>query len=760
MYKHRNKNTNIGKTKVKEGRKKVEKILKEKLGITLISLVITIIVLLILAGVTIGVLVGEDGIITRATKAEEETKKSQYEELINIIILEKKIERSQNPKEEEPFIKSVADAIDQKEWSKTVTICDEYGNTEIEVEKCNKIIVETKDGYEIIVNIDNENLTGEVVSITKGKTPIYTIKFEANGGKGEVPKAIQIRKGFSIKLPKGEHLSQTDQKIVGWSKVERPENEKDKIYTIGSSYQPNEEITILYAIWADDTVTITFDENTGEGQMEPVLVGSGKTTTLPNNTFTKYGYHLKEWNTKIGGDGTSYPDGGEINISQDTTLYAIWEEVIVANVSITNNKITEATKITLGGSAIANGIQKVELKVGNNILYTEEINGDFHYNKSNLGLNDLNQTALKNLDFYDITVEMIVTSTTGKTGTTSVKVNNYTIGNNDALRKFTQIVNSGNSLKGEAIIQLTNLSTYENDPPIGLWKINTDESYPFSGSYDGKGYKVEVKNRWLNYDYASGFFGYIEKATIKNLTVYGYNTRDYSYYGGICGVTWASTIQDCCNDIKSTTTTGVIKAGIVGWARADCTIERCYNIANIVADHCVGGIIGWLSEQGSRVNSCYNTGNIETIGKNSYGQSLAGGIIGANSDLRIGNSEMTNCYNTGSIKGYYSAVGGLIGTCNTSAGGRLIVRNCYDVGSVSGSGEIGSLHGYATHIDYYNTYSIFEDPNAYWEGCKWDALTKGGISVDSLKGMAGTLGSAYKTDTTGINGGYPILTWQ
>ncbi len=89
-----------------------KKILKAKFGITLISLVITIIVLLILAGITINTLVGENGIITRAIKAEEETKKSQYEELINIIILEKKIERSQTPKQEEPFIKNVADAID------------------------------------------------------------------------------------------------------------------------------------------------------------------------------------------------------------------------------------------------------------------------------------------------------------------------------------------------------------------------------------------------------------------------------------------------------------------------------------------------------------------------------------------------------------------------------------------------------------------------------------------------------------------------
>ena len=42
--------------------------LKESKGITLIALVITIIVLLILAGVTIATLTGDNGILTKAVK--------------------------------------------------------------------------------------------------------------------------------------------------------------------------------------------------------------------------------------------------------------------------------------------------------------------------------------------------------------------------------------------------------------------------------------------------------------------------------------------------------------------------------------------------------------------------------------------------------------------------------------------------------------------------------------------------------------------
>ena len=51
-------------------------------GITLIALVITIIVLLILAGVTIAMLTGNNGILTKATEAKQETTEAAAKEKI------------------------------------------------------------------------------------------------------------------------------------------------------------------------------------------------------------------------------------------------------------------------------------------------------------------------------------------------------------------------------------------------------------------------------------------------------------------------------------------------------------------------------------------------------------------------------------------------------------------------------------------------------------------------------------------------------
>ena len=59
---------------------------KSETGITLIALVVTIIVLIILAGVSIAMLVGDNGIITQAQRADELTTQAQQKEAIELAI--------------------------------------------------------------------------------------------------------------------------------------------------------------------------------------------------------------------------------------------------------------------------------------------------------------------------------------------------------------------------------------------------------------------------------------------------------------------------------------------------------------------------------------------------------------------------------------------------------------------------------------------------------------------------------------------------
>ena len=61
--------------------------LKEKKGITLIALVITIIVLLILAGVSIAMLTGQNGILTQAQNAKTTTENKSAEEKVKLAVM-------------------------------------------------------------------------------------------------------------------------------------------------------------------------------------------------------------------------------------------------------------------------------------------------------------------------------------------------------------------------------------------------------------------------------------------------------------------------------------------------------------------------------------------------------------------------------------------------------------------------------------------------------------------------------------------------
>ena len=57
---------------------------KEKNGITLIALVVTIVVLLILASVSISMLGGENGIIKQAQDAKLETRAGDVDEIVKL----------------------------------------------------------------------------------------------------------------------------------------------------------------------------------------------------------------------------------------------------------------------------------------------------------------------------------------------------------------------------------------------------------------------------------------------------------------------------------------------------------------------------------------------------------------------------------------------------------------------------------------------------------------------------------------------------
>ena len=67
----------------------LEKKLKNNTGITLIALVVTVIILLILSGVTISAITGENGILKKAKLAKEISETSNEKESIELAFVSK-----------------------------------------------------------------------------------------------------------------------------------------------------------------------------------------------------------------------------------------------------------------------------------------------------------------------------------------------------------------------------------------------------------------------------------------------------------------------------------------------------------------------------------------------------------------------------------------------------------------------------------------------------------------------------------------------
>ena len=82
--------------KTKEKEEVLMNNLKRKNGITLIALVITIIVLLILAGVTIATLTGDNGILSQAQKAKESTEVAKFRDAVQLAYMTAYSKNAQN----------------------------------------------------------------------------------------------------------------------------------------------------------------------------------------------------------------------------------------------------------------------------------------------------------------------------------------------------------------------------------------------------------------------------------------------------------------------------------------------------------------------------------------------------------------------------------------------------------------------------------------------------------------------------------------
>lgn len=108
----------------------------------------------------------------------------------------------------------------------------------------------------------------------------------------------------------------------------------DGTYTETATANAGDVINYVNGVWGGEApteLTVTFEANGSaeypvEGTMTPQTVNAKTDTALNANSFTREGYNFLNWNTAADGTGDFYADGATVNLTENTTLYAQWED--------------------------------------------------------------------------------------------------------------------------------------------------------------------------------------------------------------------------------------------------------------------------------------------------------------------------------------------------------------------------------------------------------------------------------------------------
>jgi len=275
-------------------------------GITLIALVITIIVLLILAGVSLSLIVGSDGIMDKAEKAATKTNIESIKEEVGLAVTDLKLKYYKDkytpPKyENRTFLKYLSDEFESYETTSGSTItCTETGElTYTDKNNFETYFEVTEEGeVEYLGNSNGPVEDTQPPSITIIKTTTSSIEFKATDKYGVVAYAV----------------TETQTEPTEWIEIESTKEYVGEIIEKVSNK--------TYYLWAKD--------NAGNISLA---------TEAQTIDFEPFSYEVKSWNGtkalievktpsqgvkyKIGASGswTDYSENTKLEVESGTIVY-------------------------------------------------------------------------------------------------------------------------------------------------------------------------------------------------------------------------------------------------------------------------------------------------------------------------------------------------------------------------------------------------------------------------------------------------------
>lgn len=164
----------------------------------------------------------------------------------------------------------------------------------------------------------NEN-KGNTLYATWRKPNTYSIKYNANGGKG-APSTQTKKETIALTLSKVQP-TRDGYIFKGWATSSKSST---VVYKPGAIYKANQSAT-LYAVWAKKTYTVKYSANGGGGAPSSQTKKHGETLTLRGGKPTRRGYIFSGWATSATSSTVSYKANGTYKGNAGITLYAVWK---------------------------------------------------------------------------------------------------------------------------------------------------------------------------------------------------------------------------------------------------------------------------------------------------------------------------------------------------------------------------------------------------------------------------------------------------
>jgi hypothetical protein len=275
----------------------------------------------------------------------------------------------------------------------------------------------------------------------------------------------------------------------------------------------------------------------------------------------------------------------------------------------------------------------------------------------------------------------------------------WQIANGAQLAYLAQQVNNGTNYSGK-FFKLTSdiFLNYSNTSTVNVWTPIGTQSTPFAGTFDG----------------FDGNIGHL-----------------------VCLIYY--------NDTSSTNST---HKALFGSTSSTAVIQRLGVTGTVGAYNYASGLVGYNE---GLIDQCFNA---VSVTGNDSGSRGSGGLAGANTGT------ISNSYNIGTVANLYRPAGGITGIADASS---AMVKNSYSIGNITSAGGAGytgaimaTLNGSSVSNDYYLVGSA---PYAV----AYPASTAGVSTAATMQasGFPGTLnGATFTVDSNGVNGGYPVLTWE